>query len=88
MPHVVRRRLFTGVAAFAAAALVAASIWLVTGRAEAGTLSGGLYRDPIGGTGEEFNLIDKDVGPCRVDAETDTGVILERILVHPLDRRE
>ena len=48
MPHVVRRRLFTGVAAFAAAALVAASIWLVTGRAEAGTLSGGLYRDPNG----------------------------------------
>src|SRR5689334_9262427 len=49
MPHVVvRRRVATGVAALAAATLVAASVWLVTGRAEAGTLSGGLYRDPNG----------------------------------------
>jgi endoglucanase len=49
MPHVVvRRRLAAGVAALAAAVTVAASIWFVTGRAEAGTLSGGLYRDPNG----------------------------------------
>src|SRR5215470_13198843 len=49
MPHVVvRRRLATGVAALAAAVTVAASIWFVTGRAEAGTLSGSLYRDPNG----------------------------------------